>query len=353
MGPGVRSFRRVAFPSARHAGRPRLRGGRPVLQGEELDALLRRPRLVEPLTVGQIADRLRALRADATSWLGADFTGQFSLAGAQANTALCHDDVDGWGQPHGFAPTTHILKPAVVGLDGDDLNEHLCLSAARHCGLAAARSRIERFDDQTAIVVDRYDRRQVGGELVRLHQEDLCQALGVHPSRKYQSDGGPSPGDIAELLRSVLPGDRVIESIGRFVDALVFNWIIDGTDAHAKNYSLLHVGRQTRLAPLYDIASSLPYDRSGGHKSKLAMKVGSEYRLLATDRRSNWQRLAGEVGLTHDDVVARVRRLARAAPDAFSAATADSTVVALGSDLPERLVDAVAARAEGCLRVVE
>lgn len=317
-----------------------------------LDELIVRPGTVEPLSERQVADRLRQLRADTTTWLGPGLTGQFSLAGAQAKTALSFDDVVGWGQPHGSAATTHILKPAVVGLDGHDLNEHLCLAAARRCGLSAARTRVEAFEDQTAIVVERYDRRVVDGELVRIHQEDICQALGVHPGRKYQSDGGPSPADIADLLRSVIPTGRAIDAIRRFVDALAFNWIVAGTDAHAKNYSLLHAGHQTRLAPLYDIASALPYDTSRGHKLKLAMKLGTEYRLTATDRPSSWRHLADDVGLPYEQVAAQVTKLTHQIGPAFAEVAAEPAVVELASDLPERLVDAVAARAEHCARVL-
>ena len=317
-----------------------------------LDELIALPGTVEPLSERQVADRLRELRADTTTWLGPGFTGQFSLAGAQAKTALSFDEIGGWGQPHGSAATTHILKPAVVGLDGHDLNEHLCLAAARLCGLSAARTRVEAFEDQTAIVVERYDRRVVDGELVRIHQEDICQALGVHPGRKYQSDGGPSPADIADLLRSVMPTRRAIDAIRRFVDALAFNWIVAGTDAHAKNYSLLHAGHQTRLAPLYDIASALPYDTSRGHKLKLAMKLGAEYRLTATDRPSSWRHLAADVGLPYEQVAAQVTKLTHQIGPAFAEVAAEPAVVELASDLPERLVDAVAARAEHCVRVV-
>ncbi|MDD9370810.1 MAG: type II toxin-antitoxin system HipA family toxin [Acidimicrobiales bacterium] len=319
---------------------------------DALDALIGRPGEVEPLTEGQVASRLRQLRSDTTTWLGPGFTGQFSLAGAQAKTALTFDEVGGWGQPHGSAATTHILKPAVVGLDGHDLNEHLCLAAARRCGLSAARTRVEAFEDQTAIVVDRYDRRIVDGELVRIHQEDICQALGVRPGRKYQSEGGPSPADVAGLLRSVMPTGRAIDALGRFVDALAFNWIVAGTDAHAKNYSLLHAGHETRLAPLYDIASALPYDTSNGRKLKLAMKLGGEYRLTATDRPSSWRNLAEEVGLPYERVAAQVTALTQQIAPAFAEVAADPVVADLASDLPDRLVAAVATRAEHCARVL-
>lgn len=319
---------------------------------DHLDDLIGRPGAIEPLSEFQVADRLRGLRADTTSWLGPGFTGQFSLAGAQSKTALAYIDGVGWGLPRGSSPTTHILKPAVVGLDGHDLNEHMCMSAARSCGLSAARTRIVRFEDQTAVAVERFDRRTIDGELVRIHQEDLCQALGLHPALKYQSDGGPSPSAIANLIRAVMPATSATAAVERFVDALAFNWIIAGTDAHAKNYSLLHAGQQTRLAPLYDVASALPYDTTAGHKLRLAMKVGSHYRLPATDRPSSWQGLAGAIGLPFDDVAARVLGLTAQVAGAFAHVASDPDVATLGSDLPARLTDAVASRAEHCSRVM-
>lgn len=317
----------------------------------EVDDLLDRPGHVEPLTEGDVAVRLRLLRSDSTSWLGPGFTGQFSLGGAQAKTALWFDG-ETWGEPVGAVPTTHILKPAVAGLDGHDLNEHLCLTAARGCGLLAARTQVCAFEDQTEIVVDRYDRVERRGRLVRIHQEDLCQAMGLDPSRKYQAEGGPSVAAIASLLRSVVSPEHVTAAIDRFVDALAFNWIIGGTDAHAKNYSLVHSRSQTRLAPLYDVASALPYDASKGHKLKMAMRLGPEYRLLPSDRRSTWERVAVDVGLTGEVVHARVAALVARVGEAFADAADDPAVATLGSDLPTRLVDAVAARAQSCASVL-
>lgn len=94
--------------------------------------------------------------------------------------------------PYGNEPTTHLLKPGIAGFDGHAVNEHLCLATARLLGLRAARSQIVTFDDQTAVAVRRFDRFHREGAVVRVHQEDLCQALAVHPDDKYQSDGGPS-----------------------------------------------------------------------------------------------------------------------------------------------------------------
>lgn len=316
-----------------------------------LDALVDRPGEVSWLTEADIATRLRTLRSDSTSWLGPGFAGQFSLGGAQAKTAL-YLDGQRWGMPSGATPTTHILKPAIPGLEAQHLNEHVCLTAARALGLPAAATRIEAFEDESAIVVERFDRTTRDGSLVRVHQEDLCQALSVHPARKYQADGGPTPGRIADLLRTSIAAPAAETDLWRFADALIFNWLIAGTDAHAKNYGLMLSGSQVRLAPLYDVSSFLPYDDSHGHRVKLAMKVGGDYRLQRTDRRAAWERAAGELGLDARRLIERVIELARGAPSAFEAAASDSGLAAVGSDLPRRLVDLVDERCRLCADVM-
>ena len=231
-----------------------------------LDEVMGRPGTVTWLTDDDVAQRLRELREDSTSWLGRSFTGQFSLAGAQAKTALLLKD-GRWGEPSGPIATSHILKPAVAGLDDHDLNEHLCLDAARRAELLVARTRVARFGDESAIIVDRYDRRVVGDTVIRIHQEDLCQALSIPPWKKYQNEGGPGPREIVQLIRESMAPRSIEESTLRFLDALAWNWIIGGTDVR-ENYSLLLAGDEVRLAPLYDIASALPY---GMHGKKAAL----------------------------------------------------------------------------------
>lgn len=316
------------------------------LSPERSEEILSDPGTIEWLDEDSVADRLRELGADSTAWLSSAFSGQFSLAGAQAKTALLFRD-GAWGVPYGPIPTTHILKPAITGLDGHDLNEHLCLEAASRCGLAVARSSIQQFGDQTAVVIERYDRIRDGRDVIlRIHQEDLCQALSTPPDRKYQNDGGPGTVQIAGLLRAAMPKKQAEESTWRFAEALAWNWLIAGTDAHAKNYSLLLAGRQIRLAPLYDVASALPY---GQHESKLrlAMKLGGDYRLDL--RRNPWPNVARELGLNYEALATRVRELAVLAPDAFSDSIRSEDVSSLASDLPTRLLDEVAKRAPRCV----
>jgi len=317
---------------------------------EEADRVLGRSGDIAWLSDDDVAQRLLELREDSTAWLGRSFTGQFSLAGAQAKTALLFQD-GRWGVPSGSTPTTHILKPAVSGLDDHDLNEHLCLDAARRAGLLVVRSTVSRFGKERAVVITRYDRRSAPlGDIVRVHQEDLCQALGVPPSRKYQNEGGPGPKQIAGLLREAMPPAVAEDAVWRFADALIWNWLIGGTDAHAKNYSLLLAGDQVRLAPLYDIASALPYG-THEHKLRFAMKIGGEYGVFL--RRNTWPSAARDLGVDAGALVDRVNELASVAPDALADALSAPDIVALDRGLPVKLLDLVADRAARCRELLK
>ncbi|MCW5770518.1 MAG: type II toxin-antitoxin system HipA family toxin [Rhodospirillaceae bacterium] len=358
---------------------------------------------VEWLDEAEVADRLRTLRIDRAAWRMPRDTGQFSLAGAQPKTALLHRD-GRWGIPAGRTPTTHILKPPTGEFDGHAENEHFCLLLARKLGLPAATSQVQRFGEEIAIVIERYDRaytREMAAAaaaeaaakaaeaatwtgdaatpdartkaaaaaagaaaaaaraqrladlakfmpILRLHQEDLCQALGVMPTSKYQNEGGPSPKDIASLIEA--HSSRPREDVRTFVDALIFNWLIAGTDAHAKNYSLLHGGGgQIRLAPLYDLASALPYPEFDPQRLKLAMKMGGEYRLRDIGPRQ-WRKFAEELKLKPGGIVERAADLASQLPQHVEDVRNDIRARGLEHAILDRLATMLTARSEQCRR---
>lgn len=299
---------------------------------------------VEWLSETDIAKRLETLRADHAAWRLPRDTGQFSLAGAQPKTALLFQN-GRWGIPSGRLPTTHILKPPTGQFDGHAENEHICLKLARSLGLPTAQSTVMRFKKEIAIVVERYDRQRKGNDIIRVHQEDVCQALGIMPTKKYQNEGGPSAFDIVQLLRTYST-DREAD-LETFIDALGFNWIIAGTDAHAKNYSLLLSGRRIRLAPLYDVASILPYDDFDFQKMKLAMKVGGEYKLSLIGLRQ-WQKFAREMRIDTDALVERLAAMAERLPDEVNAARAGARSAGLDAPIIERLAKELIERANAC-----
>jgi serine/threonine-protein kinase HipA len=319
---------------------------------ERFETLIAEPsaRDIQWLTEEDVAERLRTLRVDHSAWRAAGDTGQFSLAGAQPKTALLFERRR-WGVPSGRIPTTHILKPPTGEWGGHAENEHFSLQLARSLGLIVPNASVLRFQDEIAIVVERYDRARAGSRWVRIHQEDMCQSLGLHPTRKYESDGGPGIQKILELLREQSSNPE--EDAQSFLDAIAFNWLIAGTDAHAKNYSLL-LGQSgvVRLAPLYDLASILPYPTVDLSKVKLAMKVGGEYRLRNIGLR-HWQRLATELRIDDAKLIDRIRTLAQAIPYQATAIQEQVEGEGLSHVTIARLCKRLKTRAIACQRLLQ
>jgi serine/threonine-protein kinase HipA len=340
---------RNAFKLISHVGED-CAGAVQFVAPERIDKLLESPdeTTVTWLSGEDLGQRIRLLLENhGITRTGTD-TGQFSLAGAQPKTALYRDPATGrWGVPEGRTPTTHIIKPSAEHFDGYAENEHFCLCLAREMGLRAAASTVIHADGQPVIVIDRYDRLVRNGHFVRIHQEDFCQALAILPDLKYQNDGGPSAKAIAGVLKD--SSSEVMTDLWRFAEALAFNWLIAGTDAHAKNYSLLLAARaQVRLAPLYDLASSLPYPAEvNPHKAKLAMKIGSKYKIKDVVGR-HWSACARELGLPPAELLERIGTMASLIPDAATRVADSMEKSGIRHRVIGVLLEELAKHAEGC-----
>ena len=302
------------------------------------------------LSEHQVAERLRSLQRDETAWLDKSLRLQFSLAGGQRKTALHFADGT-WSVPWGNTPTTHILKPTVRGLRSSDVNEHICLTTARRLGLPAAVTALGVFEDRTAVVVTRFDRPRIGGEVHRAHQEDLCQALAVMPDQKYENLGGPSAEAIIGMLRQHA-GEHAHDDITRFVDSLALNWLLGGTDAHGKNYSLLIDEDRVRLSPLYDVNSVLPYRRGAERAQELAMRVGGHYE-LGEITPQDWTSLARKARLDPSDTIERILSLAARLPETVARIAAEPAVRVVDADFADDLVERVSWWVQECLPRLE
>lgn len=314
-----------------------------------------RGEIFESLTDEQIGDRLRDLRRDGAATRRLGDAGQFSLAGAQAKTAFHFDTSTGqWGIPLGDTPTTHIFKPPMPHLHGHTENEHFCLQLAQMLGMDAAHSQVLEFAGEKAIVVKRYDRRNIDGRTIRIHQEDMCQALSVMPTLKYENQGGPG---VVTISNKVLPASNdPVRDRQTFMKANIFNWVIGGTDAHAKNYSML-LGAQgeARLAPLYDISSILPHLDQGEIQAemrdlRLAMKIDRVYPIDEVMPR-HWERCASSAKVGSEFTMQAIRHQIAIMPDLASECAAKVRTEGIKHEIVDRLVDTISARAQGLSRI--
>lgn len=238
----------------------------------------------EPVTDAQIAAMLRNL-ASAPLGLDEDDDFRISIAGAQEKTALLRHDGE-WIRPSGLTPTTHILKtqlgvlPSGINLSDSVENEFFCMSFCRAMGADVAEVEIVDFEDARSLVVTRFDRRWTNdGRLIRLPQEDFCQALSVPPSQKYQMDGGPG---ITEGIGLMAGSDDPEADQRAFFHAQVLFWLLGATDGHAKNFSIALRPGGFRMTPLYDVLSAQKAVVDGQirqNRMRLAMSVGGHYRI--------------------------------------------------------------------------
>ena len=167
----------------------------------------------------------------------------------------------GWAEAKGSAPTTHIVKPGIGRLRDQALVEHATMRAAAALGVEVARTEFTDFGGQTALIVERFDRVQLSdGSVQRIHQEDLCQAMGRKPEDKYEEDGGPTAKDMARILRAHAyePG----RELRKLADFILINHAAAAPDGHSKNVSIrILPNGDVRMAPLYDLATGVAYDK--------------------------------------------------------------------------------------------
>lgn len=233
---------------------------------------------------------------------------RLSLAGAQEKIPVYLKDGKIY-LPRGSNASSHILKPAITRFPNTVENEAFCMMLAADSGLPVPKAVI-RKGRQRVYLSERYDRRTSGGKLVRIHQEDFCQALGVDFSRKYEAEGGPGLKDCFALLDK--HSSEPILDKRNLLKAVVFNYLIGNCDAHAKNLSFLLDDGAVRLAPFYDLVSTKVY---GTLSQKFAMRIGGQLRGEWVAK-ENWLKLADDAEVGSKAVLAICEELGEAVPAA-------------------------------------
>jgi serine/threonine-protein kinase HipA len=265
-----------------------------------------------------------------------------SLAGAQDKLPLAMVD-HRLAIPTGGAASTHILKPDNPRLPGSVQNEALCMVLARRCGLSTATVTTDVALNRSFLLVERYDRAEVAGRRVRLHQEDFCQALGRPPAAKYQHNqtgvAGPSLAEMFGLVREHMTA----RDITRLLDAVIFNVAIGNVDSHAKNYSILLRPGRSDLAPLYDLMSGLDWANITPNH---AQDIGGQRRGRHIYGR-HWRRMAEDAGLAGPATVRRVIAVATRVTAELRGAVDEVAAMPAGrGERLDRLATAIGERAK-------
>jgi serine/threonine-protein kinase HipA len=299
----------------------------------------------EPLEDEDIAAMLRNL-GRAPLGLERDDAFRISIAGAQEKTALLWWE-GRWNKPHGTTATTHIFKPQIGELpNGIDLsnsveNEHLCLTFLGALGMEVAPTRVATFGERPVLIVERFDRLWArDGRLLRRPQEDMCQALSVPPTRKYEDHGGPGVADIMKLLAA---SDRPDIDRRTLMKTLIAFWLLGATDGHAKNFSIfLSPGGRFAATPIYDVLSaepSLAAHQVDRRQMRLAMAIGDRrrYRLDEIAPR-HFLQTAVRAGYDEESTREILHELRATAEPAFEAA-----VAAMPEGTPAALVEPIGA----------
>ncbi|UOA28899.1 type II toxin-antitoxin system HipA family toxin [Pseudosulfitobacter sp. DSM 107133] len=295
---------------------------------------------VDAATIEKILNGL----SQAPLGLASDDGFRISVAGAQEKTALLWHDGQ-WIKPHGTTPTSHLIKTQIGKLpDGIDLsdsveNEYYCLKLTAAFGLPVNTATIETFGETKALVIERFDRRWTkDGRLLRLPQEDCCQALSVPPTLKYQNEGGPGMIDVLGLLNG---SDTPIEDQDIFLKAQIIFWLMGATDAHAKNFSVfLSPGGSYRMTPLYDIVTAqgaLEARQIERKQMKMAMSVGNSrhYRFDQVHGR-HFVQTAMRAGFSKKRTIGLIEEIAARTPEAL-----DTVASVLPKAFPQAIVDTV------------
>ena len=288
--------------------------------------------------------------------LGEDEDFRISLAGAQEKTALLFWKGK-WYKPLGSTATTHILKPQIGHLpNGMDLscsveNEYLCLKLTQALGLPSASVSMVDFGKQRTLVVERFDRLWTQDQrLLRLPQEDFCQALSIPPAIKYEADGGPGIIKILDLLKGSDTPDVDREM---FIKFQVVFWLLAATDGHAKNFSIyLSPGGRFHMTPLYDVLSAQPNFDAGQirkNKMKLAMAIGdSRHYVVDSIASRHFIQTANKAGLNQNVVQKVFHDLLEIAQKSVTA-----VLEALPSNFPEEIAKPIISGFFHRLRILE
>lgn len=199
------------------------------------------------------------------------------LAGVQSKIAVTVLPDGSYAEPlpGSGAPTTHILKVPDQAHLQDPKLESEALSLSRLLAFETADAAVMNFGGIDALVITRFDRALSSeGKVVRVHQEDFAQALGLPASLKYERNGKEGRRfDVSSIARILDATVDPAKEKQQFIAATLFNLMIGNVDAHAKNFALLYeAGGRVRVTPRYDL---MPTRIDPDLTNELAYSIGT------------------------------------------------------------------------------
>ena len=297
--------------------------------------------LLVPLAREALQEKIEESRARNLPLMASWEEIRMSLAGAQEKLGLRIDASGMMFLPEGSAPSTHIVKPENASADFPHCpaNEFFCMRLAHELKVQVPAVGLLHLPEPL-YVIERFDRVPLaGGIFGRLHQIDLCQALGVAPSKKYESEGGLGLHHLFGVLRGSFI-DRPIVAANAVVQWVAFNYLIGNLDAHAKNIAFLMRGQKSAVAPFYDmlcVEAYLP-------RQTMSMAVAGENKPGWVEG-PHWDAMAYEAGVAPRLVRGILSRMSADLPEAISRIIGDERLLPVERDfLREKVLPVIEER---------
>jgi len=258
---------------------------------------------------------------------------RLSLAGAQNKLPVHYENGEIF-LPEGSFASSYILKPQIPHIQDAVFNEAFCMTLAQRMGLKVATPILVKTTGKNwYYLVKRYDRVIKADERIqRIHQEDFCQALGIRPENKYENEGGPGFSQCFRLIEA--KSNQPAADKKSIIQWAIFNYLIGNADAHGKNISLLISEEGIKLAPFYDLMSTLVYPELS---RRIAMRIGGKYEHDKIFLR-HWEKFAGEAGVKADFIIKMLSTMVHDLPKNAESLLREVGIFSDGSEILSKVI---------------
>ncbi len=251
--------------------------------------------------------------------------------------------------PMTIGRSTHVLKNLLDEYGEPNLNEHMCLLAARSFGLATVAQRAIKFGEEWYFIAQRFDRALMSNSVVKIHQETVKQAFGAGDHSTTQAFALICPKALSSLMVRSMGYRDATEDLHRYADRLIWDWVIANTSNSSSQLSFLLSGNQVRLAPNDSMSSSTMHVKRS-KRMRFDMALGGQDKIFPTF--SPWAKVAQDLGLEVEYIRERVISVTDRVADIFLDVSRSEDVRAIDLGFVSKMVDKIAERAEWCQKLM-